>query len=211
MGLFILGVLVGWLAEWLFFTFWVKSGDNENSSDCTSVRSELMAKLDAKNSEIANLKSELESKSVTSNASVNGSSDTKSTTKVATKSPAIKKAKTAAPTTTTTTTSKKNTKTEKAPTKKVVRKKPAKTKSGDDFTKLSGIGPSMAVKLNELGITSFKKLAAMDDDILRDMLEESGARLNNNKDAMDSWNEQATLADQGDFKGLKKLQEALKK
>ena len=79
------------------------------------------------------------------------------------------------------------------------------------MTKLSGIGPSMAATMAEIGITSFKKLAAMDDDILRDMLEASGARLNNNKEAMDSWNEQATLADKGDFDGLKKLQEELKK
>ncbi len=104
----------------------------------------------------------------------------------------------------------------------VVKKKPAAKKislkkdiklnnpTGDDLTKLSGIGPSMAATLGELGITSYKKLAAMDDDILRDMLEASGARLNNNKDAMDSWNEQAMLADKGDFKGLKALQDSLK-
>ncbi len=103
-----------------------------------------------------------------------------------------------------------------------IKKKPAANKitlkkdiklnnpTGDDLTKLSGIGPSMAETLGELGITSYKKLAAMDDDILRDMLEASGARLNNNKDAMDSWNEQATMADKGDFVGLKKLQDSLK-
>ena len=68
----------------------------------------------------------------------------------------------------------------------------------------------MAATMHELGITSYAKLAAMDDDILRDMLEDAGARLNNNKEVMDSWNEQATLADKGDFEGLKKLQEALK-
>jgi len=210
MGLFILGVLVGWLAEWLFFTFWVKGDDKENSADCTSVRSELMAKLDAKNSEIATLKSELENKSATNTASVTSNSGqvtskSKTQTKVATKTPTVKKAKA------TSTTAKKTTTKEKAPAKKVNPKKSVKASSGDDFTKLSGIGPSMAANLNELGITSFEKLAAMDDDILRDMLEESGARLNNNKDAMDSWNEQATLAAKGDFAGLKKLQEELKK
>ena len=68
----------------------------------------------------------------------------------------------------------------------------------------------MAATMAELGITTYKKLAAMDDDILSDMLEASGARLNNNKDAMDSWNEQATLADKGDFTALKKLQDSLK-
>ena len=65
--------------------------------------------------------------------------------------------------------------------------------------------------MKELGIDTYTKLAAMDDDILRDMLEASGARLNNNKEAMDSWNEQAELAAKGDFDGLKKLQDELKK
>ncbi len=96
--------------------------------------------------------------------------------------------------------------------KKISLKKDIKLNNptGDDLTKLSGIGPSMAATMAELGITTYKKLAGMDDDILRDMLEASGARLNNNKDAMDSWNEQAMLADKGDFSGLKKLQESLK-
>jgi hypothetical protein len=35
--------------------------------------------------------------------------------------------------------------------------------------------------------------------------------MNNNKEAMDSWNEQATLAAKGDFDALKKMQEAMKK
>ncbi|MEE9326235.1 MAG: hypothetical protein V3U71_02990 [Cocleimonas sp.] len=67
----------------------------------------------------------------------------------------------------------------------------------------------MVGTLKELGIDSYKKLAETNDDILRDMLESSGARLNNNKEAMDSWNEQAELADKGDLVALKKLQDSL--
>ena len=175
-----------------------------------------MAKLDAKNSEIATLKSELENKSAINTASATSNSGqvtskSKTQTKVETKTPTVKKAKATSTTATKSATAKKTTTKEKAPAKKVDPKKSVKASSGDDFTKLSGIGPSMAANLNELGITSFEKLAAMDDDILRGMLEESGARLNNNKDAMDSWNEQATLAAKGDFAGLKKLQEQLKR
>ena len=212
MGTFVLGVLVGWLAEWLFFTFWVKRDSNSGSSDCEGLRVE----LDAKNKEIATLKS---ASSATTNkaASVGSSSSTaakQSTTTRAKKAPA-KKAPAKKATTVKKPAPKKTTPKKAAvnPAKKkstVKKASPAKKTSGDDLTKLSGIGPSMAATMDELGITSYKKLAAMDDDILRDMLEASGVRLNNNKDAMDTWNEQATLADKGDLAGLKKLQDDLK-
>lgn len=223
MGVFILGVLIGWLAEWLFFTFWVKSRSN-GDSDCSGLRAE----LDAKNKELSALKA------VSSAAST---ATTKSVTKAPVKKAAVTKkpasAKKAVATKKAVTTKKtvakkavpkkavtaKNTAATPSPRKIAVKKAPEAKKaapkkvankaSGDDLTKLSGIGPSMAKTLGELGITSYKKLAAMDDDILRDMLEASGARLNNNKEAMDSWNEQATLADKGDFAGLKKLQDEL--
>jgi len=137
-------------------------------------------------------------------------SNAKVTTKKATSIAKKPTAKNSTKTTTTQATAKKAP-VRKPGSKKIALKKDIKLNnpSGDDLTKLSGIGPSMAATMNELGITSYAKLAAMDDDILRDMLEASGARLNNNKKAMDSWNEQATLAGKGDFEGLKKLQKAL--
>ncbi len=223
MGTFVLGVLAGWLAEWLFFTFWVKKDANSDSSDCD----ELKIELNAKNKELTALKA-----ATNKAASVGSSSTTATTSKKATAVPAKKapvkktpaKKATAAkkpapkkvPKKTTPKKAAAKPVTKKAvvkkasPAKKVKTSTTTKKASGDDLTKLSGIGPSMAATMAELGITSYKKLAAMDDDILRDMLEESGARLNNNKEAMDSWNEQALLADKGDFAGLKKLQEELK-
>jgi len=235
MGPFILGILVGWLAEWLFFTFWVKGGTGGDSSDCSALRAELAAK----NKEIAALKASTSATTTTSKATSVSSAATAVSTATAKTAP-VKKATTSAkksvekkttakkPATKTSVpkkaAAKKSAVTKATPVKKATtiqksapRKKAAPVKksvsktTGDDLTKLSGIGPSMAATLGELGITSYKELAAMDDDILRDMLEASGARLNNNKDAMDSWNEQALLADKGDFAGLKKLQEALKK
>ncbi len=219
MGTFVLGVLAGWLAEWLFFTFWVKKDANGTSSDCD----ELRAELNAKNKEITTLKAA--SNATTNKATSVGSSSITATTAKKTVTNATVAKKTAAATPKKAPVKKAPLKkagaTKKLATKKVTPKKatPKKVKiatstkktSGDDLTKLSGIGPSMAATMAELGITSYKKLAAMDDDILRDMLEESGARLNNNKEAMDSWNEQALLADNGDFVGLKKLQDDLKK
>jgi len=232
MGPFILGILVGWLAEWLFFTFWVKGDSKNDSSDC----SDLLAQLGAKNKEIESLKASLlenskaESKtesiaSLISAPTTPTASSTKAAAKPEAKKVPAKKATAVKPTPTAKKPVAKKAEAKKVAPKKVVAKKavpvkkptpsakkaPAKKTTGDDLTKLSGIGPSMAATMAELGITSYKKLAEMDDDILRDMLEASGARLNNNKEAMDSWNEQATLADKGDFAGLKKLQEELKK
>ncbi len=228
MGAFVLGILVGWLAEWLFFTFWVKGGSSSDSSECEELRSALAEK----NREISALKSasvsdmtKSKAEAASSPASVSSAKpavkkkpavtkkDTSAkktpakktaTKKPAAKKPAVKKApaKKAAP---------RKIAAKKTPAKKAAPKKTATSgKAADDLTKLSGIGPSMSVTLGELGIDTYKKLAAMDDDILRDMLEASGARLNNNKEAMDSWNEQALLAGKGDFAGLKKLQEELK-
>ena len=271
MGWFIGGVLVGWLAEWLFFTFFMKKDANGASSNGSNATA-LQAELNSKSKEISILKAKLADASGTASSSATTSSGgtaskaeaAKSTkmpstakpkpttasksvtasTKTATtktKTSAIKTSKAKATTATKTAAKKATAKkpvvkkavatqsttakkpaskttakgaTAKKPTPKAAVKiksvTPKATTKGDDFTRLSGIGPSMATTLNDLGIDTYQKLAAMDDDILRDMLESSGARLNNNKDAMDSWNEQATLADKGDFAGLKKLQDELK-
>lgn len=252
MGTFVLGILVGWLAEWIFFSFWIKGRSTGEFADCTAFKNE----VSRKNTEISALKTELENakKSLSdatkeksnnkkeakasksnSTAAVTSTVNKSAAKKTAAKQVATKKAvsntKSSAATsksapkkavTKTKAAPKSKTADKKAAPKKVATKKPANTKAttpkstknaktGDDLTKLSGIGPSMASTLNELGINTFKKLADMDDDILRDMLEASGARLNNNKEAMDTWNEQAALADKGDMAGLKKLQESLKK
>lgn len=225
MGPFIIGILVGWLAEWIFFTFFVKgkqqTGDNSNTTA-------LQAELSAKNKEIKALQAKLADATAGTGTGTGATKPASSTagkteTKAAAQAPAktasnkapVQKAPKAAPKKVSEKKPAAKKASEKKPAPKKAATKPARkskaAKAGDDFTKLSGIGPSMSATLNELGIDTFKKLAAMDDDILRDMLEASGARLNNNKEAMDSWNEQAMLADKGDFEGLKKLQEALKK
>lgn len=235
MGAFVLGILVGWLLEWLFFTYWIKGRSTGKFADCSGFKSE----LSAKNDEISSLKAELanarESASKSNNLDASKENkgsleEAKENKKSASAKPASKGAssKTVSEakenvrkkpaSSTSASSTKKNTPNKKvakkaaakkAPTKKAVAKK-SKFESGDDFTKLTGIGPSITTKLHELDITTFQKLSEMDDDILRDMLEASGARLNNNKEDIDSWNEQAALAAKGDFDGLKKLQDSLK-
>ncbi len=214
MGAFVLGVLVGWLIAWVYYTFWIKP----NSNDC----SVLEAELELKNKQISSLQTQISSATQSSesdntstkaavaaskSSSVKASASKKSNSKKTSKASNSKKA-------TTTNKSASNTKktavSKKPTTKKTTTAKKAKA-GGDDFTKLSGIGPSMSAKLKSIGIDSYKKLAATDDNVLREKLEEAGARMNNNKDVMDSWNEQATLAAKGEFEALKKMQESLKK
>jgi len=240
MGAFVLGILAGWLLEWLFFNYWIKGRSTGKFADCSGLKLE----LSAKKKEISALKAELEntekssqkkivdtanSKPIKESASAkeNASSE-KNPSAQATKKPAAGSSKAATKSKTASPTAKSKKASEKKPakaktstasrkptvkSKKDISKKPAKKvakKTWDDFTKLSGIGPSISAKLNELGISTFQKLSEMDDDILRDMLEAAGARMNNNKEAMHTWNEQAALAAKGDFEGLKKLQESIK-
>ena len=231
MGAFVLGILAGWLLEWLFFTYWIKGRSTGKFADCSG----LQTKLSVKNKEISTLKADINSlkestinttndinvakpsekraseklskqaktaeKEVTikeKTSSAKSSSNKPDTSKSKNKTANKKSAK-----------SNSSTASKKAAPKKVDTKKSNKV-TGDDFTKISGIGPSLSAKLNELDITTFQKLSEMDEDILRDMLEASGARMNNNKEAMQTWNEQAALAAKNDFKGLKKLQKSLK-
>ena len=227
MGAFVLGVLVGWLAEWMFYTFWVKAGgDSEDSSA-------IKAELDLKNKQISSLQTQLASfsgKSLSKTSPLKEATVSSSTQKTAKQSTATKKdtASSNSPdlgskmTTDSSskssskskankpTAKKKSTTKQTSSSKKKVQAK-QKNQTGDDFTKLTGIGPSMSATLKSLGIDTFSKLAATDDNILRGMLEESGARMNNNKEAMDSWNEQASVAARGDFKALKTMQASLKK
>ncbi|MFW6413478.1 MAG: 50S ribosomal protein L21, partial [Oceanicaulis sp.] len=52
----------------------------------------------------------------------------------------------------------------KAETKSEAKAAPAATASGgDDLTRLTGVGPAFATKLNEAGVTSFAQIAAWDE------------------------------------------------
>ena len=201
MGIFVLGILAGWLLEWLFFTYWIKGRSTGKFADCSGLQTELAAK----NKEISALKADLNSLKESTVSTTNDIDDAKLTVKRASEK-LSKQAKTANKKSAK---SKSSTASKKATPKKVASKKSNKV-TGDNFTKISGIGPSLSIKLNELGITTFQKLSEIDEDILRDMLEASGAKMNNNKYVMQTWNEQAALAAKNDFKGLKKLQKSLK-
>ena len=67
---------------------------------------------------------------------------------------------------------------------------PAKGAGSNDLTVIEGIGPKIAVVLNEAGITTLDELAAADVDRLNEILQQADLRL---ADAS-TWPEQAALA-----------------
>lgn len=91
---------------------------------------------------------------------------------------------------------------EEAPTAEVVET------SGDDLTKIEGIGPKIAELLNNAGITTFAQLADAQDETVQQVLVDAGPRFNVH-DAT-TWNEQAALARDGKWDELTELQDRLK-
>jgi large subunit ribosomal protein L17 len=85
---------------------------------------------------------------------------------------------------------------------------PANEASGDDLTKIEGVGPKIAELLNNAGITTFAQLADAQDETVQQILVEAGPRFNVH-DAT-TWNEQAALARDGKWDELKELQDRLK-
>lgn len=78
--------------------------------------------------------------------------------------------------------------------------------AADDLTILEGIGPRVARVLKEAGITTFAALAAANAMDLQRSLSAAGLQMMN----AEGWIEQAALAANGDWEGLKKLQGDLK-
>ncbi|MEO8823058.1 MAG: 50S ribosomal protein L17 [Ginsengibacter sp.] len=83
----------------------------------------------------------------------------------------------------------------------------SKSKSGDDLTKIEGIGPKASEALHEAGITSFAKLAESKAEDIKEILEKSEGNFN----AQDptTWPEQAQLAADEKWDELKELQDKL--
>ncbi|MFS8081941.1 MAG: 50S ribosomal protein L17 [Ginsengibacter sp.] len=91
--------------------------------------------------------------------------------------------------------------------KKVVAKADAKKSEVDDLTKIEGIGPKAAEVFHNNHITTFAQMAKKTGEELKEMLEKSGGHFN----ALDTHSlpEQAQLAADGNWDGLKELQDRL--
>ena len=83
--------------------------------------------------------------------------------------------------------------------------KPEKKVEADDLTKIEGIGPKVSKTLIEAGISTFEVLSNAKVEDIQKTLTDAGLKM---MDAS-TWPQQAKLAAQGDWDGLKKLQDSL--
>jgi predicted flap endonuclease-1-like 5' DNA nuclease len=99
--------------------------------------------------------------------------------------------------------------TKKTPVKKVTAKKPtaksATKTTGDDLTKIEGIGPKIAEVLTKNKIKTFADLSTSKVGDLRTILADNGLSQHDPK----TWKKQATLAKNGKWDALKILQDEL--
>ncbi len=85
-------------------------------------------------------------------------------------------------------------------------RKSTKKSTGDDLTKIEGIGPKMSAALVAAGIDTYSQLADSTEAQLRSALESAGLKL---APSLETWAEQAQFAANDDWDGLKELQDRL--
>jgi len=83
---------------------------------------------------------------------------------------------------------------------------PRSSDAADDLTIIEGIGPKIAELLKNEGIDTFSKLAELDGKALEEIL----ARANWRFAKPTTWSRQAKLVVEGDWEGLRELQDRLK-
>ena len=79
----------------------------------------------------------------------------------------------------------------------------------DDLTVIDGIGPRVSSVLRAAGITAFSKLAEREPEEIKGILVAENLRLTRLTDPS-TWHEQARMAADGDWEGLKALQSSIK-
>lgn len=79
----------------------------------------------------------------------------------------------------------------------------------DDLSVIDGIGPKVSSVLRTAGITSFSKLAEREPEEIQGILVAENPRLTRLTDPS-TWHEQARMAADGDWEGLKALQDSIK-
>ena len=86
-----------------------------------------------------------------------------------------------------------------------VETKPETKVEADDLAVIEGIGPKVAKALNKAGISTFEALSNATVEDIHQILADAGLKM------MDptTWPQQAKLASDGDWNGLKKLQDKL--
>ena len=192
-GIFILGVLSGWLLEWIFVRLFVPNPNRKLETALQASRKEASA-LQQQNRE---LQAALTAAKAAPSAS-----------------PSVEVVAPAAPETFETPAVAESVDAPMPVAETVVEAstaaEPALTaeQSDDDLTRLTGIGPKLAEAMKAAGICTYAQLTTMSVEDVSQAL--AGSNIRYNKASAESWAEQATLAAAGDWKGLKAHQAALK-
>lgn len=196
---FLLGVIVGWVVEWLLYQFWWKPSHPETGKsaggDFSKERKKLTDKITDKDGEISHLKARISmlGKQGAKSKPTVAKAKPKPATKPATPKPAAKKPVSPKP----------------AAKKPATPKPKAASNKPDDLRKVSGVGPKIAELLKADGIKTFANLAKADLAKIQSVLKDAGPRYAL-ADAS-SWSEQAQLLDEGKLDALELLQASLKK
>lgn len=191
-GIFILGVLSGWLLEWIFVRLFVPNPNRKLETALQASRKEASA-LQQQNRELQ--------------AALTAA-------KAAPSAPSVEVVAPAAPETFKTPAVAESVDAPMPVAETVVEAstaaEPALTaeQSDDDLTRLTGIGPKLAEAMKAAGICTYAQLTTMSVEDVSQAL--AGSNIRYNKASAESWAEQATLAAAGDWKALKAHQAALK-
>ena len=197
---FIIGVVVAWIVEWLFFTLvWKKKhchsaveSSSKNADGFTAELETSLQSLESEKDELAKRVSELEDQ-----VSNYDNEQALSLAKLTESESHVAELEAEEQTTT---------EVESDDTTDTTALVADNTKN--DLSVIAGIGPKLREALNNEGIQSFNHLIAADIDELMATLKEKAVRFNKNNAA--TWQQQATLAAQGDWSGLDSLKAELK-
>lgn len=199
-GIFILGVLTGWLIEWIFVRLFVPNPKKKVEAALQTARKE--------NEALQKQVRELQASTASSPVAV--AAKPAEPEVVAETAPVEPQPAVAATVVEAAESAPAEPELQAEPTVESVEPTPsaAVENGADDLTKLSGIGPKLAEAMKAVGINRFGQVASMGADEVGERLATSGIRYS--KTVAESWAAQAKLAETGDWDGLKSLQASLK-
>lgn len=189
-GIFIVGVLSGWLVEWVFVRLFVPNPAAKLETALQNLRKE-NAVLQQQNRELQDTL-----KSMSAPVPVNETTTTEAVAEAV--ADVVDVAETASAEVETIETGAETT----------VATEPSTISANDDLSRLLGIGPKLAEAMNAAGVTSYAQIASMDTEALTQAL--AGCTVRYNKAVAKTWAAQAKLAMAGDWAGLKAYQASLK-
>ncbi len=192
-GVFVLGILVGWLIEWIFVRLFVPNPKKKVEAALNASRKE-NATLQQQNRALQAELTAVKTQQTASPPSQITVETVVTTEPVVTLAPEIATADITTPPVETTVAE--------------VATAVTESENNDDLTKLSGIGPKLAEAMQVKGIRSYAQLALLSTDDLNEKLAPSGIRYS--KAIAESWAKQATLAAASNWSELKTYQQTLK-